>query len=92
MRGQMRTDRTLQCSMGSVTNSARAIVGLRPSFSSHVRWGERGAPVDFLRVELLSYSDRAGPRKLPAGMWRGSVVLVQGCVAHLGIGVMLFAG
>jgi hypothetical protein len=24
---------------------ARAIVGLRPSFSSHVRFGERGAPV-----------------------------------------------
>src|ERR1700733_343053 len=27
------------------TNSAKAIVGLRPSFSSHVRFGEHGAPV-----------------------------------------------
>jgi hypothetical protein len=32
-----------------LANSAKAIVGLRPSFSSHVRWGERGAPVDSLR-------------------------------------------
>jgi hypothetical protein len=28
---------------------AKAIVGLRPSFSVHVRFGERGAPVDSLR-------------------------------------------
>jgi len=27
-------------------DAARAIVGLRPSFSAHVRLGERGAPVD----------------------------------------------
>src|ERR1700722_15656729 len=26
----------------------RAVVGLRPSFSSHVRWCEHGAPVDCL--------------------------------------------
>ena len=26
-------------------DAARAVVGLRPSFSSHVRLGERGAPV-----------------------------------------------
>jgi hypothetical protein len=26
-------------------NGAKAIVGLRPSLSSHVRWCERGAPV-----------------------------------------------
>jgi hypothetical protein len=26
---------------------ARAIEGLRPSFSAHVRWGEHGAPVRF---------------------------------------------
>src|ERR1700722_2808689 len=25
-------------------------LGLRPSFSSHVRFGERGAPVDFLTI------------------------------------------
>jgi hypothetical protein len=30
----------------------KAFVGLRPSFSSHVRWGERGAPVDFLQCLL----------------------------------------
>jgi hypothetical protein len=29
-------------------DAARAIVGLRPSFSAHVRLGERGAPVDSL--------------------------------------------
>jgi hypothetical protein len=27
----------------------KAIVGLRPSFSAQVRWGEPGAPVDSLR-------------------------------------------
>jgi hypothetical protein len=26
--------------------------GLRPSYSAHVRWSERGAPVQFLRVLL----------------------------------------
>jgi hypothetical protein len=31
----------------------KAVVGLRPSFSSHVRFGERGAPVDFLRQGSL---------------------------------------
>jgi hypothetical protein len=25
----------------------KAIVGLRPAFSAHVRWGEHGAPVRF---------------------------------------------
>jgi hypothetical protein len=30
---------------------SKAIVGLRPSFSSHVRLGERGAPVRFPPVE-----------------------------------------
>jgi hypothetical protein len=33
----------------------KALVGLRPSFSSHVRFGERGAPVQF-PVDLLSVS------------------------------------
>jgi hypothetical protein len=36
----------------------KAIVGLRPSFSAHVRWGEHGAPVRFppafARTEELS--------------------------------------
>ena len=36
----------------------KAIVGLRPSFSAHVRWGEHGAPVrfplTFARTEALS--------------------------------------
>jgi hypothetical protein len=35
--------------MNLPVDAAKAIVGLRPSFSSHVRWGERGAPVDCLR-------------------------------------------
>jgi hypothetical protein len=30
-----------------VMDAAKAIVGLRPSFSAHVRSGERGAPVPF---------------------------------------------
>jgi hypothetical protein len=30
-------------------DAAKAIVGLRPSFSTHVRLSERGAPVDSLR-------------------------------------------
>jgi hypothetical protein len=30
-----------------LVDSEKAIVGLRPSFSAHVRWGERGAPVRF---------------------------------------------
>jgi hypothetical protein len=30
----------------------RTVVGLRPSFSAHVRWGEHGAPVDSLRRSL----------------------------------------
>jgi hypothetical protein len=34
--------------VADVANSAKAIVGLRPSFSAHVRFGERGAPVDYL--------------------------------------------
>jgi hypothetical protein len=37
----------------------KAFVGLSPSFSSHVRFGERGAPVDFLRC-LLSNKLRTG--------------------------------
>jgi hypothetical protein len=35
--------------MGLPVDAAKAIVGLRPSFSAHVRFGERGAPVDCLR-------------------------------------------
>ena len=45
---------------------AKAVVGLRPSFSSHVRWGERGAPVDSRRrfphpptPSYVTYSDGA---------------------------------
>jgi hypothetical protein len=34
---------------GGPVEAAKAVVGLRPSFSSHVRFGERGAPVDSLR-------------------------------------------
>jgi hypothetical protein len=39
-------------------DAAKAIVGLRPSFSSHVRLGERGAPVFPFRpcTPDLSYS------------------------------------
>jgi hypothetical protein len=35
-----------------VGDLAKAIVGLRPSFSSQVRWGEPGAPVDCLRQSV----------------------------------------
>jgi hypothetical protein len=31
----------------SVEQGFRTFVRLRPSFSAHVRWGERGAPVQF---------------------------------------------
>jgi hypothetical protein len=31
----------------SPVGGAKAVVGLRPSFSAHVRFGERGAPVDY---------------------------------------------
>ena len=34
--------------MNLSVDAAKAIVGLRPSFSAHVRFGERGAPVQFL--------------------------------------------
>ena len=30
-----------------MADSAKAIVGLRPSFSAHVRFGEHGAPVGY---------------------------------------------
>jgi hypothetical protein len=32
----------------SLLISQKALVGLRPSYSAHVRFGERGAPVQFL--------------------------------------------
>ena len=35
-----------------LVDSMKAIVGLRPSFSSHVRFGERGAPVFPLLTRL----------------------------------------
>jgi hypothetical protein len=31
--------------MNLLVDAAKAIVGLRPSFSAHVRFGERGAPL-----------------------------------------------
>ena len=41
----------------------KAIVGLRPSFSSHVRWGERGgAPVDSLQRLLDFQSTQVAQR------------------------------
>src|ERR1700722_18232100 len=33
----------------SASDAVKAIVGLRPSFSAQVRWGEPGAPVASLR-------------------------------------------
>jgi hypothetical protein len=47
---------------GTSFDVAKSIVGLPPSFSSHVRFGERGAPVDFLRhcyemCRVVTYSD-----------------------------------
>ena len=38
-----------KCSMEFLANQVKTIVGLRPSFSAQVRWGEPGAPVDCLR-------------------------------------------
>jgi hypothetical protein len=35
-----------------LVGSVKAIVGLRPSFSAHVRLGERGAPVLFPKEEI----------------------------------------
>jgi hypothetical protein len=50
-RATVHTPRDCQRANGSDLqgNAARAIVGLRPSFSAHVRLGERGAPVDSLQ-------------------------------------------
>jgi hypothetical protein len=39
-----------RCTFDVVTNLRKAIVGLRPPFSAHVRSGERGAPVDSLQL------------------------------------------
>jgi hypothetical protein len=36
-----------------LVDSGEAIAGLRPSFSSDVRWGERGAPVRFPSTKSL---------------------------------------
>jgi hypothetical protein len=47
-----------------VVGAAKAVVGLRPSFSSHVRWGERGAPVDSL-WRLLRTASRPYPSQIP---------------------------
>jgi hypothetical protein len=39
--------------MGLLVDVAKAIVGLRPSFSAHVRSSERGAPVRFPLISLI---------------------------------------
>ena len=39
-----------------MVDKREAVVGLRPSFSSHVRFGERGAPVGSLRICCRSSS------------------------------------
>jgi hypothetical protein len=38
-----------------VSADAKAFVGLRPSFSAHVRFGERGAPVLFLCGSAVTF-------------------------------------
>jgi hypothetical protein len=38
----------------------KAFVGLRPSFSAHVRWGEHGAPVRFPPALCWRLPDYAG--------------------------------
>ena len=55
---------------------AKAIVGLRPSFSAHVRWGEHGAPSpNFLRVYTISDADLTGLFKLkPCPLYHRSVI------------------
>jgi hypothetical protein len=60
-------------------DAARAIVGLRPSFSAHVRLGERGAPVDSLL--RCCATDSAGDRvdrSCPLGN-RFNMAFTQGC-------------
>jgi hypothetical protein len=46
--------------MNVPVDGAKAIVGLRPSFSSHVRFGERGAPVDYRGLVLSRHNRAAG--------------------------------
>jgi hypothetical protein len=43
----------------------QAIVGLRPSFSAHVRWGERGAPVRFPPKFLMTLQLNQGVALFP---------------------------
>jgi hypothetical protein len=51
-----------------VPDSAKAIVGLRPSFSAHVRFGEHGAPVRFPPGSLNVPS----PRPISSGFFECS--------------------
>jgi hypothetical protein len=52
----------------------KAIVGLRPSFSSHVRWGEHGAPVRFPPTLPATHT--------PAGLSFKMVSSHAGSLAH----------
>jgi hypothetical protein len=54
------------CTDASIVNSGRTIVGLRPSFSSQVRFGEPGAPVLF-PPPFLSAEGRLRPE---SGFWK----------------------
>jgi hypothetical protein len=48
-RGVKRINRSRTTDLDLLVVAEKAVVGFRPSFSSHVRFGERGAPVDSLR-------------------------------------------
>jgi hypothetical protein len=51
--------------MGWLVYRSKAIVGLRPSFSAHVRWGERGAPVRFPPKFLVTLQRNLGVALFP---------------------------
>jgi hypothetical protein len=53
-----------------VAGVAKTMVGLRPSFSAHVRFGERGAPV-------LSRRDRLASRVLTLTLQAFQKILVR---------------
>ena len=63
--GYTRVGRSRRIDRNRPANLEKAIVGLRPSFSSHVRFGERGAPVfPFDGPMTLGYS-QSGGRGIP---------------------------
>jgi hypothetical protein len=52
-------------------DAAKAVVGLRPSFSAQVRGGEPGAPVDSLRRGYQQKGLPVGEALLLIELWKG---------------------